>query len=139
MIVRDRPSGLKLFLVLRGSVLSGIWKVLLVNVVVAALVTIAHGALFQFQVTLTPIPFTLIGLALAIFLGFRNCAAYDRYWEGRKLWGQMLYDSRNLARQCKSLIEHAQPAQAGLGLREVRVRMIYRALAFAHALRLHLR
>ena len=32
-----------------------------------------------------PMPFTLIGLALAIFLGFRNSAAYDRHWEGRRV------------------------------------------------------
>ena len=37
MIVRDRPSGLKLFLLLRGSVLQQIWKVLLINVLLATL------------------------------------------------------------------------------------------------------
>jgi putative membrane protein len=139
MIIRDRPSGLGLFLVLRGSILTSIWRVLLVNIVIAILVTAAHGVLFRFKVTLTAIPFTLIGLPLAIFLGFRNNAAYDRYWEGRKLWGELLYHSRNLARQCKSLIAHPEPACASLGLTDVRVRMIYRAIAFAHALRHHLR
>jgi hypothetical protein len=49
-------------------------------------------------------PFTLIGLPLAIFLGFRNNTAYDRYWEGRKLWGEMVICARTLARQCQSLI-----------------------------------
>jgi putative membrane protein len=135
MIIRDRPSGLKLFLVLRGSILSAIWKVLLANVVVAVLVTVAHGALFDYKITLTPIPFSLMGLALAIFLGFRNNAAYDRYWEGRRLWGQLLSNSRDLARQCRGLIGHADPPDAGSGLRDVRIRIIYRAIAYAHALR----
>ena len=139
MIVRDRPSGLRLFLILRGSILSSIWRVLLVNVAIAVLVTLAHGALFHYKITLTAIPFSLIGLALAIFLGFRNNAAYDRYWEGRKLWGQLVSASRDFTRQCQSMIDHPEPAHATLGLSDTRVRMIYRAIAFAHALRLRLR
>ncbi len=135
MIVRGRPSGLRLFFIFRGSVLSQIWKVLIVNIVLATLVTMTHGDLFSHKITLTAIPFTLIGLPLAIFLGFRNNAAYDRYCEGRKLWGEIVLQNRNLARQCLTLIEHATPLQAGAGLKDVRIRMIYRTIAFTHALR----
>lgn len=85
MIVRNRPSGLRLFLLLRGSVLPRILPTLLVNTLIATVVTWSHGDLFALKITLTTIPFTLIGLPIAIFLGFRNNAAYDRYWEGRKL------------------------------------------------------
>ena len=139
MIVRERPSGLRLFLVLRGSILSRIRFTLIVNTLIATLVTLSHGDLFDLKITLTAIPFTLIGLPLAIFLGFRNNAAYDRYWEGRKLWGEMVHKSRSLSRQCQSLIISAEPAAARQGLQDVRVRMIYRAIAFAHALRQQLR
>ena len=62
MIVRDRPSGLKLFLLLRGSVLQQIRKVLLINVLLATVVTVLHGTVFSHKITLTAIPFTLIGL-----------------------------------------------------------------------------
>lgn len=142
MIIRDRPTGLALFFIMRGSILSAIWKVLLLNVVFAALVTIGHGTVFHEKITLTTIPFTLIGLALAIFLGFRNSAAYDRYWESRKLWGQLIATSRDFARQCQSMIQDDLPmhtARQAVGLDDVRVRMICRAIAFAHALRLQLR
>ena len=98
MILRDRPSGFKLFLALRGSIVPRILPALLVNVAIATLVTWSHGDLFRLKVTLTTIPFTLIGLPLAIFLGFRNNAAYDRFWEGRKLWGELVLRSRTLAR-----------------------------------------
>lgn len=137
MIVRDRPSGLRLFLTMRGSILSRIWKSLVVTTVLAILVTFTDGTLLHHKITLTTIPFTLIGLPLAIFLGFRNNAAYDRYWEGRKLWGEVVLRSRNLARQCLTLIGPAPLEQAGLV--DVRTRMIHRAIAFAHALRHHLR
>ncbi len=135
MIVRDRPSGLRLFLLLRGSVLPRILPTLLVNIVIATLVTISHGDLFKLKITLTTIPFTLIGLPIAIFLGFRNNAAYDRFWEGRKLWGELVHRSRSLARQCVSLIDYPEPALASTGLTDARVRMVYRAIAYAHALR----
>ena len=139
MIVRGRPSGLRLFLILRGSVLHQIWGVLLVNIALATLVTLNHGDLFRLKITLTAIPFTLIGLALAIFLGFRNNAAYDRYSEGLKLWGEIVLQSRNFSRQCLTLIEYPEPLKDGAGLKDVRVRMIYRTIAFSHALRHMLR
>ncbi|MGS0754157.1 bestrophin family protein [Roseateles sp. GG27B] len=149
MIVRDRPSGWQLFLVVRGSVLKQIRWVLLGNIAVAVAVTWSHGDLFYYKVTLTAIPFSLIGLPLAIFLGFRNTAAYDRYWEARKLWGELLLRSRCLARQCLTLIdapvsatastELPKPGPASPDLADLRVRMIYRAIAFCQALKHQLR
>lgn len=139
MIVRERPSGLVLFLVLRGSIMPRILLTLIVNIVVATLVTFSHGDLFNLKITLTAIPFSLIGLPIAIFLGFRNNAAYDRFWEGRKLWGELVYHSRSFSRQCASLIDYPVPACASEGLGDARVRMVYRAIAFAHALRCLLR
>lgn len=139
MIIRERPSGLRLFLLLRGSVLPRILPSLALNMFIAALVTISHGDLFQLKITLTPIPFSLIGLALAIFLGFRNNAAYDRYWEGRKQWGELVHRTRSLSRQCQSLIAQTDDIVEQAGLRDVRVRMIHRAIAFAYALKNQLR
>ncbi|MEO6319624.1 MAG: bestrophin family protein [Polaromonas sp.] len=140
MIVRDRPSGFKLFFVVRGSILKRIRLTLLVNTLSAILVTVVHGDLFSFKITLTTIPFTLIGLPLAIFLGFRNSTAYDRYWEGRKLWGELVLRCRSLSRQCQSFIQPSSelPGQA-TEVAAARQRMIYRAIGFVHALRLQLR
>ena len=135
MIVRDRPSGFRLFLLLRGSVLPRILPALTINILIATLVTISHGDLFELKITLTTIPFTLIGLPISIFLGFRNNAAYDRFWEGRKLWGELLLRARNLSRQCQSLIDDPLPARASNGLSDIRVRMILRTIAYCHALR----
>jgi putative membrane protein len=83
------------------------------------------------------VPFTLMGLPLAIFLGFRNNSAYDRYWEGRKQWGDLVTRSRNLARQCLSLVDDGLPL--GEDAAGPRARMLRRAIAHAHALRHHLR
>lgn len=139
MIVRNRPSGFQLFFILKGSVLPRVRNVLAVNVLVAVGVTLLHGAFFDLKITLTPIPFSLIGLALAIFLGFRNATAYDRWWEGRRLWGELVQDCRNLARQCRGLVAGGEPIDAAAGLSDVRIRMMLRAVAYAHALRQLLR
>lgn len=139
MIVHERPNGLTLFLMMRGSVLQRIrWKLSL-NIILAFMVTLAHGSLFDIKITVTPIPFTLIGLPLAIFLGFRNNTAYDRYWEGRKLWGDINIRARVMARQCLSLINTAQPLEPTNREGDVRVRVVHRSLAHAHALRAQLR
>lgn len=133
MIVRPRPSGLEYFFLLRGSILPAIWVKLAITVVTAILVTLVHGSLYHFKVVLTPIPFSLMGLALAIFLGFRNSASYERYWEGRRLWGSLNTSCRSLARQIEAFIHG--PAAVETPRRD----MIRAVMAFAHALRHHLR
>ena len=130
MIVRDRPSAWRLFFILRGSVLPRIKGQLLVTIGISVAVTLAHGRLFDTKVTLTPIPFSLIGLALAIFLGFRNSASYDRWWEGRKLWGELIIRSRSLARLW---LNHVEPEDAAARLQ------VRRLIAFAFALKQQLR
>ncbi|MEN3275075.1 MAG: ion channel-forming bestrophin family protein [Massilia sp.] len=136
MIVRDRPNGLRLFLTMRGSILTSIWKSLTITTLLAVLVTWSHGELWHHKIRLTITPFTLMGLPLAIFLGFRNNSAYDRYWEGRKLWGELVLRSRNFARQCLSLVDDDPNKPAA---EHLRTRMIRRTIAFAHALRHNLR
>jgi putative membrane protein len=138
MIVRPRPHGPRLFFVVHGSVLPQIAPELITCTALALLVTLSHGFIFQWKVTLTVVPFSLMGLALAIFLGFRNSAAYERYWEGRKLWGDLIHRARSFARQVQTLPRFDAPAPAG-DRDEPRARLILRTIAFAHVLRHRLR
>ncbi|CAG5072026.1 hypothetical protein DYBT9623_03965 [Dyadobacter sp. CECT 9623] len=48
---------------------------------------------------------TILGTALSLLLGFRTNSAYDRWWEGRKVWGEIVNDSRTLVRQCSAFIK----------------------------------
>ena len=43
------------------------------------------------------LPITTIGVAVAFYVGFKNNAAYDRFWEGRKIWGAVVNESRSWA------------------------------------------
>lgn len=134
MIVGERPSAVRLLLTLRGSVVPDIWLPLLFCVALASLITLLEGRIFGYKLDLDVAPFTLIGMTLAIFLGFRNSACYERYWEGRSLWGRLVLASRNLARQTLTWVQPpAGEAEA------VRRRIIRRVIAAAHALRHELR
>ena len=46
----------------------------------------------------------LLGIVLGLFLVFRTNTAYDRWWEGRRLWGSMVNNTRNLAFKMNSLL-----------------------------------
>jgi ion channel-forming bestrophin family protein len=78
------------------------------------------------------LPLTIFGTALALFLGFRVNSAYQRWWEGRILWGSMVNTSRSFARAVLSFLPHPE-AEA------LRTRLIERHIAYVHALRCQLR
>lgn len=48
---------------------------------------------------------SLLGFAISMLLVFRTNTAYDRWWEGRKLWGQLVNNSRNLAVKLNSFLD----------------------------------
>jgi len=129
MIVRPQLHWLRMLFVWRGSVLPDILVQLTATTAFAVLVTVLHGRLFEWKVPLTFVPFSLIGLTVAIFLGFRNSTSYARYWEARTLWGAVLNDTRVLARQALTLSD--APSEAGL--------LTARLIAFVHALKHQLR
>ena len=52
---------------------------------------------------------SLVGLALGLLLVFRTNASYDRFWEGRRQWGAIINESRNLARGTRAYLAPAAP------------------------------
>ncbi|MBO9581791.1 MAG: bestrophin family protein [Sphingobium sp.] len=128
MIVRDRPRVHELLFALRGSIVPLIAPGVLVLMVFAAAMVWLHDNLALFP-SIDGIGFTVFGIALSLFLGFRNNAAYDRWWEARRLWGGLLADMRSFAREVDIFVQDA-------ALRE---RLLEGALAFLHLHRTNLR
>jgi putative membrane protein len=54
--------------------------------------------------TISPLFFSMMGFVLSMFLVFRLNTAYDRWWEGRKLWGKLVNDSRILSANISVLL-----------------------------------
>ncbi|HUD91934.1 bestrophin family protein [Sphingobium sp.] len=103
MIVRPRPGLVDVAFALRGSILPRIkGRLLLIALLSVAAVLVAqrHPGIFA---QISAIPFTLIGIALSVFMSFRNNACYDRWWEGRKLWGSLIIACRSFARRAAIL------------------------------------
>jgi putative membrane protein len=63
---------------------------------------------FHYYVHPVSVPSTvhsLVGVALGLLLVFRTNASYDRFWEGRRLWGGIVNETRNLARASRALLK----------------------------------
>lgn len=133
MIVRPRPGTLKLLFILRGSILPQIAaKIGVITLLSCAVVALYEAGWMHWLSQLSAPSFSLLGLALSVFLGFRNSACYDRWWEARKLWGEVIIHSRGLGREVLALLPGAE-RQA------LRTRLLRTTIAFAHALAAQLR
>lgn len=75
-------------------------------------------------------PISVIGIAVAFYIGFKNSQSYDRFWEGRKIWGGIVNYSRTFANNVLSFVDDTQ---------ETKKVLIYRHIAWINALRIQLR
>ena len=76
-------------------------------------------------------PITVVGAAIGIFTSFRANQAYDRWWEGRKLWGRMINSSRHWCTQILGYLGKDERAEAE--------ELVLRHVTYVHALRCLLR
>ncbi|SEK71316.1 putative membrane protein [Aquimarina amphilecti] len=113
-----------------GLILRFAWK----NLVFFTIYTASIFSLYHFfELQFIDIPFqplTVIGIAVAFYIGFKNSQSYDRFWEGRKIWGGIVNYSRTWANQVLSLVNDEQ---------ETKKILIYRHIAWINALRIQLR
>jgi putative membrane protein len=119
---------LRVLFTLKGSIIQRIALRCLGVTLLAALIVLVerhYPALF-YPVSATP--FTLLGLSLSIFMSFRNNACYDRWWEGRKAWGQMIIEVRSFVRESVAIDDA-----------HLRAQLLRSLCGFAHALNARLR
>jgi putative membrane protein len=129
MIVRPKTNWWTMLFVWRGSMMKQMLPQLLIVVALSLLAVWTEGYIFSRKVPLNATPFTLVGVALALFLGFRNSSAYDRWWEGRKLWGALVNTMRTLTRQALTMTGEAADKREFLDM----------LVAFTYAMRDQLR
>lgn len=131
MIVLPRYNWWRLLFVWQGSILPRILSRLsLVLALSLVSVSIRHWWTVRYaESSLNVGIFTLMGVSLAIFLGFRNSASYERFWEARRLWGSYLITARSLSAKLLALAP-GHPAAA---------RMADGVCALAYALKGQLR
>jgi ion channel-forming bestrophin family protein len=135
MAITQDPSKipwLQYALRLRGSVIPTVLPRTLLCGVFGAIISLLHslGMPVNIPVLASVIPNVVLGLMLV----FRTNTAYERFWEGRKLWGNVINAARNLARHIWVLI----PAK-DFETRQSKIEALHLLVAFAIAMKLHLR
>jgi len=100
------------------------WKLHLIILLTVVIATISYQNFLKqyFEVSRTII--SVLGTALAFFIGFINNQAYERWWEARKIWGMLTNDSWTLSRMTESFVEKDEEKKG----------LIHRHLAFLYAL-----
>lgn len=77
-------------------------------------------------------PASVVGIAVAFYLGFKNNSSYDRTWEARKIYGGIVNDSRAFGAAVVAFVK-------GENDKEIKKELIYRHVAWLTALRYQLR
>lgn len=86
-------------------------------------------------------PMSVIGIAVAFYLGFKNNSSYERLWEARKIWGGIVNASRTYTIMVRDFItnEHAQNPLSEQELTSIHKRIVHRHVAWLRALTIQLR
>ncbi|QLE02086.1 hypothetical protein HX109_11155 [Galbibacter sp. BG1] len=123
-------------------ILSGTWRHFLIEIVACFLAYFFYRYIdslhiFDTIVVNSIIP-TILGTALAFFIGFNNNQAYDRWWEARKIWGALVNNSRTWCRQVLFYIDKNGEGD-GRNFNSEKTTLVYRHIAFVYALKENLR
>ena len=129
-MIRRPIEPLKMLFVVQGSYFKRLIVPQVLLFVFSFLIYFYQTHIATEPVPLNPSVFAILGISLAIFHGFCNNAAYDRFWEGRKLWGTLVWLSRNIARQVLTLPNVSMAEKQAF---------IRHQIAFVHSLRQQLR
>ncbi|MCT4580064.1 MAG: hypothetical protein N4A35_01490 [Flavobacteriales bacterium] len=97
----------------KSDTLSILWKELIVVGILTTILTyvemnyLTNHKIFKDLVSV----YSLVGFVLSLLLVFRTNTAYDRWWEGRKKWGELINNSRNLSIKINSIITNQEARQ----------------------------
>lgn len=128
----QKQNWFKLAFQVEGSVIVSIMPRVFLCTIFGLFVAVLYD--LKWPVSWPSILIPVLSLVLGLLLVFRTNTAYDRFWEGRKCWGTLVINVRNLARQIWCFVDESQP-----GSREEKQAVLRLLVAFAVAMKLHLR
>ncbi len=115
------------------------WKRVLTLTVLSSLVYLAYGRFGNKELAISTLPASILGIAIAFLIAFRVNAAYERWWEGRQVWGRLVNDSRTFARQAGTFIPREAQKKPSQGARVVLRELTDGQIGFVYALNNSLR
>lgn len=82
------------------------------------------------------LPVSLVGTAVAFYVGFKNNQSYDRVWEARKIWGAIVNSSRSWGIMVNSFVRNNENTRySHRELQEIKQKLIYRHISWLYTLR----
>lgn len=129
---REKRSWFRVALQIRCSVIPSIIPRVIFCAVFGFFISILHY--FDYNVALPSLSSVVPSIVLGLLLVFRTNTAYERFWEGRKLWGTLVNTVRNFARTIWVAIEENEPED-----RTQKIKALRLLVAFAVATKQHLR
>lgn len=83
------------------------------------------------------LPVSVVGTAVAFYVGFKNNSAYDRLWEARKIWGAIINSSRMWGSTVLAFVSNhfRDENLSEVEVQEIKKRLLYRHIAWLYALR----
>ncbi|MDO1449322.1 bestrophin family ion channel [Rhodocytophaga aerolata] len=118
-------------------ILRSTWKVDLMMIFTCVATYYLHEYIVSRAIQIPATLATLLGTAIAFFVGFNNNQAYSRWWEARTIWGAIVNDSRSWTR---NILYYTVPGELTIDeLAALKKRIIFRQIAFIYALKESLR
>ncbi|HEA29779.1 MAG TPA: hypothetical protein ENH91_07275 [Leeuwenhoekiella sp.] len=111
------------------------WKNILFFIIYSLIIFFIYDTLGWFFIDFPFEPLTVIGIAVSFYVGFKNSQSYERFWEGRKIWGSIVNYSRTWTIRVISFVDTDDEAFN----QRYRAELVHRHIAWLNALRVQLR
>lgn len=120
-----------------SRILRNTWQVDIIMIVSCTVAYLVREFLIKHHFEIPAIIPTVLGTAIAFFVGFNNNQSYDRWWEARKIWGALVNDSRSWARSVITYLPGGKEDNKLVTV--IQNRMVRRHIAFLYALKANMR
>ncbi|GAB3959342.1 bestrophin family ion channel [Spirosoma harenae] len=112
------------------------WRLILWSLFTGLIALLSYEYLGWKWVAVPWLPVSLIGTAVAFYVGFKNNQSYDRSWEARKIWGGIVNTSRSFGAATRAFINRDTAPTATQDEVNTEIRtLVYRHLAWLYALK----
>lgn len=118
---------------LRSLILWTAHHIVWLSVLMGAITALYYYEIISFHIPWLPV--SVIGTAVAFYVGFKNNQAYDRMWEARKIWGGIVNASRTWGMMVDGFVTNlfAGKEASDDTLKEIKHKLIYRHIGWLYA------
>ena len=112
------------------------WHILWITIY-ASSISALHAIFHEYWIEIPWLPISIIGTAVAFYVGFKNNQSYDRMWEARKIWGSIINSSRAWGSAIDAFVSNQFSSEetSVKELHTIKKKLLYRHIGWLYALR----